>query len=78
MEKLITVAELQQRTYWLSQLRELHTGKIIKSLVDPANEYSDEMYGLLIEMPDKTKKQIWFLSDEEGNNAGRFQVSNVS
>jgi len=74
----LTEHELQARQYWAGQLSELIGGEIAIVLIDPKTEDYDEMYGLIVLMPDKTRKQIWFLSDEEGNNAGRFQVSNLS
>lgn len=61
--------------YWTTVLSTLKGGKILEAVVDYPEEEGDEPYfGLLIEMPDKTSKILWLLSDEEGNHGGRCNV----
>jgi hypothetical protein len=64
--------------YWQRKLSQLVDGKIISVIVDKTvNEFSatnEPFIGLRIEMPDGKIKDMWLLSDEEGNAPGRFII----
>jgi len=64
--------------YWENELKQLIGGKVTKVLSDTWEEQAFEpLVGLEITMPDKTKKAIWFLNDEEGNAPGRFEICDI-
>lgn len=67
----------QEITYWTDKLNELKDGVIQNAVVDISPDLPI-MFGLLILMPDKSKKVVWFLSDEEGNESGRFEIQSLS
>jgi len=61
--------------YWENELKQLIGGKITKVLSSTWEEQPNEpLVGLELTMPNRTKKGIWFLNDEEGNSPGRFEI----
>ena len=68
--------------YWVKKLSALVGGKIVTVIVDDNKDdefaMTDEPFiGLRVEMPGGALKDIWLLSDEEGNAPGRFDITNV-
>jgi hypothetical protein len=55
-------------------LNKIVGGKIESTVQDKEGE---GFFGLQISLPDKSKKVIWFLSDDEGNAPGSFEIQNV-
>ena len=55
--------------FYTNQLKPLIGGKI-KSIL----KTSDGFFGLLIVMPNGKEKDIYFLSDDEGNDPGSFII----
>ncbi len=72
MRKLTENTINPEISHWCGKLDQLIDGKIIKSVW--YKHCGDVFIGITIEMPDKRLKTLWFLSDEEGNGAGRFRV----
>jgi hypothetical protein len=44
--------------------------KIVQTIIDPDEEFT----GFTLEMPDGTRKNVWVLSDPEGNGSGFLEV----
>lgn len=63
-------------TYWQDKLAELVGAKIISVAVDDESSYTrDEPFvGIVVQFKGGTKKVCWLLSDEEGNDVGRFTI----
>ncbi|MHB8226262.1 hypothetical protein [Acidithiobacillus sp.] len=63
--------------FYLKKLDQL-VGGTISGLVRGGNGLGhddiDEFFGLVITMPDGTKKTILLLSDDEGNAPGSFEI----
>jgi hypothetical protein len=58
--------------YYLQQLQPLVGAKIV-GLARADGEY-DEFFGLIAELPNKERKIIFFLRDDEGNGPGSFEI----
>jgi hypothetical protein len=63
---------------WTKELKKLVGGKIVDVAEDAEESWNPEqtILGLVVEMPNKSLKVMWLLSDEEGNGAGRFEIVN--
>ena len=61
--------------YWKTVLTALVGGTIKKVLVNYGD--GENWYGLAIKLADGRKMALWFLSDEEANAPGRFEVSEI-
>lgn len=59
--------------YYVNQLQDLVGSRIVQTVQD--NE--EGFFGMIVSLPDGTKKVLWFLSDEEGNAPGAFQIDDV-
>jgi len=59
--------------FFTNQLNKLVGGKIESAV----QEKDGELFGLQIVLPNKSKKVIWFLRDDEGNGPGSFDIQNV-
>ncbi|CDQ10594.1 conserved protein of unknown function [Acidithiobacillus ferrivorans] len=63
--------------FYLKKLEQL-VGGTISGLVRGGNGLGhddiDEFFGMVITMPDGTKKQLVLLSDDEGNAPGSFEI----
>lgn len=51
-------------------IKPLVGAKIVEAIMDPGEEYT----GFKIELPDGTRKNVWVLSDPEGNASGFLEV----
>lgn len=61
--------------FYLRQLRnELGGGRIEGTCVSPEDELGDQFFGLQINVGG-TRKLLWFLSDDEGNGPGGFEIA---
>ena len=64
--------------YWENLLGKLIGGKVVGVIKDDSenedNFGNGTFYGLQILMPDGKVMDMWFLSDEEGNGAGRPDI----
>lgn len=61
--------------FWGGELSKLAGAVVLNAVVDNRQIFAeDPQFGLQLLLPDKTKHTIWFLSDEEGNGSGRFQI----
>lgn len=56
--------------FYVKQLSQVVGGTITTVAVDNENEF----FGLAIAMPDGNRKVLWFLSDDEGNGPGSFDI----
>lgn len=56
--------------FYQKQLSKLLDGKIIGTIQDEDGEF----FGLRILMPKGKVKLLWFLSDDEGNGPGSFEI----
>lgn len=56
--------------FYVKQLSQVVGGTITTVAVDDENEF----FGLSIAMPDGSRKVLWFLSDDEGNGPGSFDI----
>ena len=66
-----------QTNFYLSQLRPL-LGATITKLVRTGtdkDDSADDLFGLLVTLPDGSKKTMLLLSDDEGNGPGSFEIS---
>jgi hypothetical protein len=59
--------------YWTDILSKFSGSVIEKAVSDSKGEF----FGLQIKTPFGKHKVIWFLSDEEGNNPGAFEVNEL-
>jgi hypothetical protein len=60
--------------FYLKKLDQL-VGGTISGLVRTGDDSDNgEFFGLLITMPDGTKKHLFLLSDDEGNAPGSFEI----
>lgn len=64
-----------QTQFYLDQLKPLVDGKIIGLLRSGEDEFGDEFFGLTIQCKDGAIRSLIFLSDDEGNGPGSFQIS---
>lgn len=62
-------------SYYTDHLLQLVGGKIVGVTV--SNEEMGEYFGIVIEMPSNARQIVWFLSDDEGNAPGSFDVEDV-
>jgi hypothetical protein len=64
--------------FYLKKLEPL-VGGTITGLVRSGNDRGNgEFFGLVITMPDGTKKQLVLMSDDEGNAPGSFEIEALS
>ncbi|MHB1630689.1 MAG: hypothetical protein ACYCQL_00545 [Acidithiobacillus sp.] len=64
--------------FYLEELDQL-VGGTISGLVRTGDDSDNgEFFGLLVTMPDGTKKQLVLLSDDEGNAPGSFEIETVA
>jgi hypothetical protein len=71
-EKIMTPQNSSTK-YYLAQLNTLVGGKVTAVATDE----DEEFFGLQITMPDGTRRTILFLSDDEGNGPGSFEIQNA-
>ncbi|TXH76820.1 hypothetical protein [Thiobacillus sp.] len=64
-----------QTQFYLDQLKPLMDGKIIGLLRSGEDELGDEFYGLSIQCKDGATRRLIFLSDDEGNGPGSFEIT---
>jgi hypothetical protein len=62
--------------FYLQQLQSLVGAKIV-GLVRADDEH-DEFFGFVVELPNKERKVIFFLRDDEGNGPGSFEIQDVN
>lgn len=61
--------------YWGGLLSKLVGATVIKPAVDRSEPFEDDpQFGLVLKLPNGEEHAIWFLSDEEGNSSGRFDI----
>ena len=65
-----------EKKYWTKELRTLVGGVINATLctVEDMGGYDELFFGFKIKLSDGKLKDIIFLSDEEGNGGGRFEI----
>jgi hypothetical protein len=61
--------------FYLQQLQPF-VGATIVVLAHADGEH-DEFFGFIVELPDKERKVIFFLRDDEGNGPGSFEIRDV-
>lgn len=61
--------------FYLQQLQPFVGAKIV-GLAHADGEY-DEFFGFIVELPDKERKVIFFLRDDEGNGPGSFEIQDL-
>ena len=59
--------------FYVTQLNELFGAKVTGFVKDPDNLY----YGIAFTLPDRSRKTLWLLSDDEGNNPGSFDLTDA-
>ena len=59
--------------FYTKQLVGLVGGKVVSVITDP----EDGFFGLRVKTPEGLM-DLWFLSDDEGNGAGSFEISPVA
>lgn len=62
--------------FYLQQLQPLVGAKIVG--LAHADGENDEFFGLIVELPNKERKVIFFLRDDEGNGPGSFEIQDVN
>lgn len=62
--------------FYLQQLQPLVGAKIVG--LARADGENDEFFGLIVELPNKERKVIFFLRDDEGNGPGSFEIQDVN
>lgn len=62
--------------FYLQQLQPLVGAKIVG--LARANGEHDEFFGFVVELPNKERKVILFLKDDEGNGPGSFEIQDVN
>jgi hypothetical protein len=62
--------------YYLQQLQAFVGAKIV-GLARADAEY-DEFFGFVVELPNKERKVILFLQDDEGNGPGSFEIQDMN
>lgn len=62
--------------FYLQQLQPFVGAKIV-GLARADGEH-DEFFGLVVELPDKERKVIFFLRDDEGNGPGSFEIQDAN
>lgn len=62
--------------FYLNQLNPLVGGKItaLARTGEPENTDQEEFFGVVITLRDGTSKTLLFLSDDEGNGPGSFEI----
>lgn len=69
---------MNERTeFYLGKLDLLVGAKVTGLAVTSQDECGDEFFGLSLELPDGTKKNLFFLSDDEANAPGSFCIDNA-
>lgn len=66
-----------QTNFYLRQLRPL-LGATITKLVRTGTDQddpADDLFGLLVTLPDGSSKTLLLLSDDEGNGPGSFEIT---
>ena len=62
--------------FYLQQLQPF-VGAIIVGLARADGEH-DEFFGFVVELPNKERKVIFFLKDDEGNGPGSFEIQDAN
>jgi hypothetical protein len=62
--------------FYLQQLQPFVGAKIV-GLARADGEH-DEFFGLVVELPEKERKVIFFLRDDEGNESGSFEIQDIN
>jgi hypothetical protein len=62
--------------FYLQQLQPFVGAKIV-GLARADGEY-DEFFGSIVELPDKERKVIFFLKDDEVNGPGSFEIQDAN
>lgn len=62
--------------FYLQQLQPLVGAKIVG--LARADGKPDEFFGFVVELPNKERKVIFFLKDDEGNGPGSFEIQDVN
>ena len=62
--------------FYLQQLQPLVGAKIV-GLARTDESDPDEYFGLVVELPNKQRKAIFFLRDDEGNGPGSFEIQDA-
>ena len=53
-------------------------GRIIQEILDVGDgKFDDPYFGMVVEFPDKTRKAVWILSDDEGNGCGGLDITDI-
>lgn len=60
--------------FYLKKLDQLVGGTVTGLVRSGEDDGCGEFFGLVITMPDGTKKQLVLLSDDEGNAPGSFEI----
>lgn len=80
MKEITTIKDpnvVSEIKYWLKELRSLENTLVKKAVYDYNKEFNMLVFGLVFETIDNKEKIMWILSDEEGNNGGRFEINDV-
>lgn len=70
-----------EKSWQAKEYQQLQGGVIAQIIVDDSAKqieyFGEPCAGFIVQMPDGTRKQVWVLSDTEGNGNGFLEIQNL-
>jgi len=70
----MTQISKENLNFYTDRLKGLVGGEIVGVVASPPNPFGEVFVGMKIQKINGTRYVLWFLSDEEGNGPGAFDI----